>query len=190
MLCYSDLTSNLRVLLLCFQIAVVRNFFWMWELRIHIVKVYLGASHLGFSLVISEVLFSPFVGHLFVKSELLCVPWRTFWSQSVQCWALAVPFLFCHCLFLSSAFHGASVLWSSWWIPIYKAAQWFEFLPHGYSQVLTLCLNKANWILQISWNTEQQRWPFQWSGWWAPLHFPVYRWDIVLTQDGNKLVHL
>lgn len=120
-----------------------------------------------------------------VKSELFSVPWRTCWSQPVQCQALAVPFSFCLFLFFSSAFHGASVLWSPCWIPIYKAAQWFNRVPP-----LCLCssANKANWILQVSWVTEHWRWPFQWSGWWAPLHLPVYRFGhSAYSQSKIKL---
>lgn len=176
-------------MLLCFQI--LRHLLWVWELNIHICE--------GLPWSITPCVFSWYLRSTFysfcwpplssVKSELFCVPWRTRWSRPLQCQALAVLFMFCHCLFLflSSAFHGASVLWSPWWITIYKAHNdLIEFLPHGYAQVLTLCLNKANWILQACWDTEPWRWPFQWSGWWAPFAC-VQVWTFCLLSEQNQV---
>lgn len=201
MLCCSNLTSNSRVLLLCFQIAAVMHLLWMWEFNIHVVKVYLGASLPVFYLSTSQILFTPFVGHLFpLWNQSLCVCPEG--RAEVQCQPLAAPFFY-FVVVCSSLLPSMGLLY-------YGVPDGSQFIKqHNDLIVLSpwLCSN-ANFVFKQS----QLNSPDFLGYWVVEMAFSVVRvvssppfafvqvgsaysqskikLDFVFLQDGNKLVHL
>lgn len=146
-------------------IAVVRHPLWMWESSAYMSWRFALEHHSLCFLLVSE---EYFLLLLLVTSFLcwirarVCVLKDMLKSTSAMSGSGSVFYFFviaCSSLLPSMGLPYYGVLDGSQFIK--QCNDLVGFLHCGCAQVLTLCLNKANWILQVSWDTDHWIRPFQ-----------------------------